>query len=99
MAMDCDGKTLAVVDESGWVTVWNIEVNNQLLYSLKLQVVHSSMSSLKKIQGNDRYNSLCNAADDSNRNNGWRNYWNRKGHRQVSNKWPYSRCYEHRFEG
>ena len=49
MAMDCDGKTLAVVDESGWVTVWNIEVNNQLLYSLKLQVVHSSMSSLKKI--------------------------------------------------
>lgn len=37
LAMHCDGKTLASVDESGWVTVWNIEVNNQLLFSKKLQ--------------------------------------------------------------
>ena len=36
MAMDCDGKTLAVVDETGWVTVWNIEVNNQLLCKSKV---------------------------------------------------------------
>ena len=49
MAMDCDGKTLAVVDETGWVTVWNIEVNNQLLYSLKLQVVKPLFNSLEEL--------------------------------------------------
>ena len=44
LAMHCDGKTLASVDESGWVTVWNIEVNNQLLFSKKLQVSFASVS-------------------------------------------------------
>ena len=44
MAMDCDGKTLASVDETGWVTVWNIEVNNQLIFSKKLQVSRASFS-------------------------------------------------------
>ena len=46
MAMDCDGKTLASVDETGWVTVWNIEVNNQLIFSKKLQVSRASFSSV-----------------------------------------------------
>ena len=44
MAMDCDGKHLASVDETGWVTVWNIEVNNQLMFSKKLQVRNSRAS-------------------------------------------------------
>ena len=48
VAMDCDRKTLASVDETGWVTVWNIEVNNQLIFSKKLQVCLAKSKNVHK---------------------------------------------------